>query len=209
MAVDAKYLKDLMTVELVADIAYSLGEKARLDGGGRYHIHCPGHLSRLGKADRRDSSCVLTEKGYHCFSCGESVDVFQMVQELTGWGFPDCVAYVAKQAGVEDAQGERKIFPLSKTETGLLGLSYEPLRDMWEKNPAGFLREVRRAAEETKKQIRQKTEMFCRKNGEGALFVYEICEQGGSVDEKVWCDLENSFNADVAEINEIMKRLGL
>ena len=44
-------------------------------------IRCPGHLDRLGKYDNRISNAVLTKNGYHCFACGCSVNVFNMVME--------------------------------------------------------------------------------------------------------------------------------
>ena len=47
-------------------------------------IHCPGHFERLGKEDTRANNCILTEYGYHCFACEETVGVIRMIEEIEG-----------------------------------------------------------------------------------------------------------------------------
>ena len=68
-------------------------------------IRCPGHLDRLGKYDNRIGNAVLTKNGYHCFACGCSVSVFNMVMEHyknylgTEISFYDAVQIVAETCG--------------------------------------------------------------------------------------------------------------
>lgn len=45
----------------------------------RYWIRCPAHKRVLGKEDRNISNCVLTKRGFHCWACGTTGDIFDMV----------------------------------------------------------------------------------------------------------------------------------
>ena len=67
--------------------------------GSRNFIRCPGHESRLGKPDYKISNCVLFDKGYKCFACGESVGIIQMVQEVTGCSFAEALDIIADTCG--------------------------------------------------------------------------------------------------------------
>ena len=69
---------------------------------GRFkQILCPGHMEYFGKPDTSYGNCVLTEKGYHCFACNRSVNVFDMVMETKGCSFHDALEFVAGVSGVE------------------------------------------------------------------------------------------------------------
>ncbi len=202
---DIKEIKNSLSVHDVADIAESVGISTRL-ANGKYHIHCPGHAIRLGKEDKNDSSCVLTKTGYRCFACGESIDVFQMVQEATGCDFVHAVAYVAGQCGIGET-AQQNFFPLSRREVEFLGLDYFKLKEQEEK--AAILYTVLIAAEEKKEEIRRKQSLFCEKNGKGAPLVFDICQQGGFLDEEVQIKLYNSYKADISYVDSILEKLEL
>ena len=67
--------------------------------GGRNWVKCPFH----GGGNERTPSCKVDDKTgtYHCFSCGESGDMFTFVQKIDNLTFPEAVEKLAQQAGVE------------------------------------------------------------------------------------------------------------
>lgn len=67
--------------------------------GNRNFICCPGHEVRLGRKDLNPTNAILTEKGYHCFACGVSVGVVDMVREITGSSFKEAVNFLASLNG--------------------------------------------------------------------------------------------------------------
>ena len=78
----AFYDKDRLLEEANAQmVAEYLGMEMQYKGGN-IQIKCPGHLKRLGKEDNNFGSCVLTEKGYHCFACHKTVGLINMVIEV-------------------------------------------------------------------------------------------------------------------------------
>lgn len=77
--------------------------------GGYVYIKCPGHLDRLGKEDAHFGNCVLTEKGYHCFACGITVNIVQMVREIQDCDYPEALGIIG------DALGGRNNYTLSGT----------------------------------------------------------------------------------------------
>lgn len=75
--------------------------------GSNDYIHCPGHLERLGKEDYKAGNCVLTEHGYHCFACHETVGILRMIEEIEG-----CSKYEA--IGIAgDIAGGRELYQIS------------------------------------------------------------------------------------------------
>ena len=148
---DTKELKSFLCVDDIASIAESVGISVRCVGNA-YHIHCPGHILRLGKEDANDSSCVLTNTGYHCFSCGESIDVFEMLQEATGCSFLHAVNLVANYCGVQEKPIEQ-LFPLSRKESAFLGLDYDEYKDV-DKQTALYVTLI--CAEEKRRDIQNK-----------------------------------------------------
>lgn len=78
----AFYDKDRLLEEANAQmVAEYLGMEMRYKGNN-IQIKCPGHFKRLGKEDNNFGSCVLTEKGYHCFACHKTVNLINMVIEF-------------------------------------------------------------------------------------------------------------------------------
>lgn len=69
--------------------------------GSRNYIKCPGHVDRLGREDKNIGNCVLTEKGYHCYSCNKSVDTIGMVREIANCEFADALKILADMCGGE------------------------------------------------------------------------------------------------------------
>ena len=66
---------------------------------GRYWAKCPFH----GGGNERTPSFAINEKDgfYHCFSCGESGDMFTFIMKMEHLTFPEAVEYLAGKAGVE------------------------------------------------------------------------------------------------------------
>lgn len=96
---------------------------------GRYNfILCPGHAERLGYPDTNASNCVLTAKGYHCFGCNVTKDMFGMVMEYLGVDFPHALNIVAELAGGEEhfsADGSSNFvakLPLTTEQLNIIGI---------------------------------------------------------------------------------------
>ena len=99
--------KDMLDIQkLIASIdAITVAEGIGMDikRKGKYNfILCPGHSERLGHPDTNASNCVLTAKGYHCFGCNTTKDMFAMVMEYLGVDFPHALNIVAELAGGEE-----------------------------------------------------------------------------------------------------------
>lgn len=122
---------DLRTLEEDSDpleIARALGVKI-YPKGNRNFICCPGHKNRLGREDLNPTNAVLTEKGYHCFACGVSVGIIDMVREITGYSFKEAVNFLASFNGGAELYKEgllpEKHLRLSEEE--LEALNMDPL----------------------------------------------------------------------------------
>jgi len=71
--------------------------------GKSYVGRCPWH------EDRTPSLSVDREKGlYHCFGCGESGDVVELVEKMKGVGFREALEYLGKEAGRLPAPAPKK-----------------------------------------------------------------------------------------------------
>lgn len=75
------------------------GERCGLDirrrSGGQAFAICPWHSEKSGSLSLNNSN-----KGYHCFGCGASGDVFTMWMKVHGCTFPQAVRSLAALAGV-------------------------------------------------------------------------------------------------------------
>lgn len=93
--------------------------------GSYTFIFCPGHLKTVGREDRTIGNCVLTEHGYHCFSCGASGNVIDLVMDHTGCSFPDALEIIGDACGLSEINPEkrkRQMKMLSATDLSLIGL---------------------------------------------------------------------------------------
>lgn len=122
---------DLRTLEEDADpveILNALGVKI-YPRGNRNFICCPGHEFRLGRKDLNPTNAVLTERGYHCFACGVSVGIIDMVQEITGFSFKEAVNFIATINGGSDLYVDGSLYTqrLRLSEEELEALQMDPL----------------------------------------------------------------------------------
>lgn len=82
-------------VKARADIVEIIGEDVKLKkAGNSYMGKCPFH------EDSTPSFSVRPDKGYHCFGCDASGDVFTFLQEYRGMDFVDALRYLAARTGV-------------------------------------------------------------------------------------------------------------
>lgn len=97
--------------------------------GSHNFISCPGHKARLGKEDRNISNAVLTDKGYHCFACHETVGLIDMVMEFLNCDFKTAIYLIAEACGGEDRfvsdnkKSKMRRITLSREDLELLGLA--------------------------------------------------------------------------------------
>jgi DNA primase len=84
----------------LADVVRRYTEEVEEKGDGEYMCRCLFHK------DHRPSMSVNADKGvYHCFSCGASGNLFKFVSEMEGLSFPEAVAFLADEAGIELPRG--------------------------------------------------------------------------------------------------------
>ena len=109
-------------VREAADIVQIVGEHVKLRrSGGSWRGPCPLH------GGKNPNFSVSPDKGfYHCFTCGESGDVFTFLQKVVGCDFVTAVRMVAERSGVE-----------IKEEQGARGQDERDAREpFWEMNAA-------------------------------------------------------------------------
>jgi len=80
-----------------------VSEHVRLRKRGKNHLGlCPFHT------EKTPSFNVVEDKGiYKCFGCGEAGDVFSFVMKIEGLTFPEALAKLAKNAGIDYVRSER------------------------------------------------------------------------------------------------------
>jgi DNA primase len=82
-------------VREATDIVAIVGEFVKLKRvGSSYRGPCPFHHGK-------NPNFSVTDRGYNCFKCGESGDVFSFVQKHLGMDFVEAVKWVGARAGVE------------------------------------------------------------------------------------------------------------
>ena len=85
--------------------------------GANYIACCPFH------EDKTPSMTISREKGlFHCFGCGVGGDLFQFVMKIERLSFPEAVARLAAQAGVQLQSRQKSGVPDSE-RTELLRLN--------------------------------------------------------------------------------------
>jgi len=101
---DTAAIKEAADVFMVAQ-AIGMDMQHNRHYKNRVSVLCPSH------DDKNHGNCFLTERGCHCFACGESFDVFDMVRLQLNLEFKEAAEYVADLCGgrkrfVIDGDGE-------------------------------------------------------------------------------------------------------
>lgn len=95
MALPAAFLDELRARTPLAAL---VGRRVKLSRSGRnWKGCCPFH-------NERTPSFTVYEDGYHCFGCGAHGDAVSFVMQTGGLAFPDAVAQLAAEAGLEVPQ---------------------------------------------------------------------------------------------------------
>lgn len=85
------------------DIVSLIGEFVKLKRvGNSYRGPCPFHHGK-------NPNFSVTDRGYNCFKCGESGDVFTFVQKHLGMDFVESVKFVGAKSGVEVREVSRRV----------------------------------------------------------------------------------------------------
>ena len=95
--------------------------------GNRISILCPGHEERLGHPDNHFGNCYLTPHGYHCYSCGASVGLIDMVMEVTGEPYAEALGIIGDCCGgrelfYTDKRRIRETLPVNLDDLKTIGL---------------------------------------------------------------------------------------
>ena len=98
------------------DTVSLIGEFVKLKRvGNSYRGPCPFHHGK-------NPNFSVTDRGYNCFKCGESGDVFTFVQKHLGLDFVEAVKWVGARAGVDVPEVSRR------------GPEADPREPLWEAN---------------------------------------------------------------------------
>jgi len=94
MTFSPQFLDEIRARVALADV---VGRRVRLQRKGREHVGlCPFHN------ERTPSFAVVEDKGFfHCFGCGAHGDVIGFVMRTENLSFPEAVAKLAQDAGLE------------------------------------------------------------------------------------------------------------
>src|SRR5689334_879838 len=105
-------LSEIKSKVNIYDIAS--GKLSLKKSGRNYKANCPFHK------ENTPSFFILPDiNRYHCFGCGKTGDIIDLVQELEGLDWFSAIQYLASRAGIEiDTKPENK-------ETLLLKKVYE------------------------------------------------------------------------------------
>lgn len=109
------------------DIAEAIGMKM-MKRGNSIFIECPEHEKNAGKRDTDLDRCVVSAKGYHCFSCGANGGVISMVRNFLGTSPYETRKTIANLLGsvnnyLEDGEYDpSKEQPYKKEQLEALGL---------------------------------------------------------------------------------------
>ena len=89
----------------IVDLFESFGVKLS-QRGKSYAGLCPWH------EDHEPSLSVDREKGlYHCFGCGESGDVVDLVEKMKGLGFREALEYLRRETAHPQREAAKKVAP--------------------------------------------------------------------------------------------------
>ncbi len=105
----------------IADMLGIVGVKK----GKNNYIECPEHFKRTGKKESKFDNCILSERGYYCFSCGASGNVIRLVQNHLNKTEDEACKIICELLGNEERYiftGKKTYFPLSKEEIETIGL---------------------------------------------------------------------------------------
>jgi hypothetical protein len=107
-------------------VAEALGIEMRRKGN-KISILCPSH------DDRHFGNCVLDERGYKCFACGDRGDVIDLVMKTLNAGFVDACEVVAETCGgaehyMSGKTPSKRDGAITKKEAALIGLDPGPVR---------------------------------------------------------------------------------
>ncbi len=86
-------------------LAPLIGRRVKLERAGRqWRACCPFH-------GEKTPSFYIYDDGFHCFGCGAHGDAVSFLMQAEGAAFPDAVAQLAAEAGLElprESEGERE-----------------------------------------------------------------------------------------------------
>lgn len=118
-------ISELLEQVNCSDLAEYLGIE-QVKKGKRIYIRCPEHVKNTGKEERKIDNCILSENGYHCFSCQAHGNAISLVRNFLEVDFKTACKEISKFMGCEDFfQGcnmEGDYMPFSSKELRLLDL---------------------------------------------------------------------------------------
>ena len=107
------------------EIARAIGMELKRKGKTMY-CTCPSHKKVLGREDNNIGNCVIDARGYHCFACNSSGNVFDMVMDFRECSFSEAVKIVDGLTDGNftlDESKNTKMQPFTAKDLELIGLS--------------------------------------------------------------------------------------
>lgn len=198
---DISELKEIVEPDILADyLGLEYQEK-----GGRFLILCPFH------GDRNLGSAYIRNGWFHCFSCGESMDIVELVQKVKNIGFYKAVKILANLAGVSidfnnnEDKGYLK-YRLTQDELNILDFpkSTIPLKNIYLSAPEIYKEIVLKRTKEKKEHYQNLIASYADRTAENAYRVYELYK--GNVNPQTFRDIKDEANKRIRVCNMILER---
>lgn len=198
---DISELKEMVEPDILADyLGLEYQEK-----GGRFLILCPFH------GDRNLGSAYIRNGWFHCFSCGESMDIVELVQKVENIGFYKAVKILANLAGVSidfnnnEDNGYLK-YRLTQDELNILDFpkSTIPLKNIYLSAPKIYKEIVLKRTKEKKEHYQNLITSYADRTAENAYRVYELYK--GNVNPQTFRDIKDEANKRIRVCNMILER---
>lgn len=199
---DIQALKEVIEPEILCDF---LGLDYRFSGG-RLYVLCPFH------GDRNLGSAFITNGYFHCFSCGESMDLIELTQKVRNADFKEAVSQLGNLFGVAisydtNDNGYFK-YHLNKEEQDVLdfpktGLS---LRKIYMSSPEMYKKIVLKKAKEKRQHYKTIKNLYADRTSEDAYKIVKMYD-GMEFSPKVYRDLSDEVNRRIRVCDMIIERL--
>lgn len=199
---DIEMLKEMVEPDALADyLGLDYQEKS-----GRFLILCPFH------GDRNLGSAYIRKGYFHCFSCGESMDIVTLVMRVQNVGFYKAIKILASLAGVSisfdclnDGNGYYR-YRLNQEELEVLKFpkSVISLRKIYNASPQQYKEIV---TDKTKEQLSHYEDILQKYSERYLPDAYKICElYSGNVCPQTFRDIKTEAKHRIRLCHQILER---
>lgn len=187
------------------DLAEYLGLEYQ-ERSGRFLVLCPFHN------DQRLGSAYIKDGYFKCFSCGESMDIIELVRRLENGTFKTALKVLTSLAGVSTSDlsyehsPEYARFLLTKEELKVLNISRPAisLRAIYTASPEEYRRIIVSKAGSELLRLKEFQKKYADRSSPEA---YKVCElYDGDVSPQTFRNLKSEIKSRIRVCNEILER---